>query len=44
MTGTRIEVSTLRDMLRIKGEGSDKSFWNVLIDSSSKSELVDALA
>lgn len=30
-------------MLLIKGEGSERSFWNVLIDNSNRSELVDAL-
>lgn len=43
MTGTRIDVNTLSDMERINGEGSDRSFWNVLIESSSRSELVEAL-
>lgn len=43
MTGTLIEVSTLSDMDRIRGELSDKSFWKVLMDKSSKSELVEAL-
>ena len=43
MTGTRIEVSTLSDMLRMSGDGSERSFWNVLIDNSRRSELVEAL-
>lgn len=43
MTGTRMEVRTLSDIDRINGEGSDRSFWKVLIDNRSRSELVDAL-
>ena len=43
MTGTRIDVNTLNDIDLISGDGSDKSFWNVLIDSSRRSELVAAL-
>lgn len=43
ITGTRIDVRTRSDMLLIKGEGSERSFWNVLIDNSNRSELVDAL-
>ena len=43
MTGTRIDVNTLSDMDRMSGEVSERSFWNVLIDSKSRSELVAAL-
>jgi hypothetical protein len=43
MTGTLMLVKTRNDIDRIKGEGSDRSFWNVLILSNSKSEFVDAL-
>lgn len=43
MTGTRIDVKTRNDIDRINGEGSDKSFWKVLIESNKRSELVAAL-
>lgn len=43
MTGTLIDVRTLNDIERMSGDWSDKSFWNVLMERSSRSELVDAL-
>jgi hypothetical protein len=43
MTGTRIDVKTRRDMDRINGEGSARSFWNVLMDNNNRSEFVEAL-
>lgn len=43
MIGTLMEVKTRSDMDRIRGDGSDRSFWNVLMDSSSSSEFEAAL-
>lgn len=43
MMGTRIEVKTRKDIDRIRGEGSLRSFWKVLMDSSNSSELEAAL-
>jgi hypothetical protein len=38
-----MEVRTRNDMDRMRGEGSARSFWKVLIDSKRRSEFVDAL-
>lgn len=43
MIGTRMDVKTLSDMDRINGDESERSFWNVLMDSKRRSEFVDAL-
>jgi hypothetical protein len=43
ITGSLMEVNTRSDMDRMSGDESERSFWNVLIDSRRRSVLLDAL-